>query len=171
MGYEQAGEANDRHYTACAHMAVAGCDVYCSIGYLSCESFHCYLSICLPITKMTKDSTEAIANPVCGHIFDILPPTGAVLQIDRKIRPLPYIGVGLCQNAPCSRPKAKFMVREFHFSCKKRVPWGCFSLIRLLQPTRYPESPDVRWWVVSGMGNRGSFIIYFIDIQRSMYRQ
>ena len=132
----------------CAHMAVAVvcCDVYCSIGYLSCESFYCYLSICLPTTKMTKDPTEAVADPVCRHVFDILPRRRCrFLQIDREIRPLPYIGVGLCQNAPCSRPKVKFMIREFHFSCKKRGPWGCFALRRPLQPTRYPESPDVRW--------------------------
>ena len=86
------------------------------------------------------------------------------LQIDRKIRPLPYIGVDLCQNVlPYSRPKVKFMIREFHVSCKKRVHWGCFDLRRPLQPTRYPESPDVRWWVLSGMWDGQSRFLSLIS--------
>ena len=99
-----------------------------------------------PYNENDKDPTGVVANPVCSHVFGILPRRRwRFLQIDRNIRPLPYIGVDLCQNAPCSRPKVKFMIHEFHFSCKKRVLWGCFALRRPLQPTRYPEWPDVRW--------------------------
>ena len=153
MSWEQAGESSDIHAWHVRPHGCRCCDVYCSIGYLSCESFHCYLSICLPTTKMTKDSTEAVANRVCRHIFDILPRRRCrFLQIDRKIRPLHthriYTPALVCVKMhPARAQKWSSWSANSIFLAKnqKRVLWGCFALRRPLQPTRYPEWPDVRW--------------------------
>ena len=135
----------------CAH-GCRCCDVYCSIGYLSCESFHCYLSICLPITKMTRIQERLLQTHfvVMFLAYSHAAGAGSFKSIE-KYGPYRTSALRRWFVSKCTTLAPKREVHDpripFFGQKKNQVPWGCFAHTRALQPTQHPESPDVRWCV------------------------
>jgi len=113
----------------CAH----GCRwlvvMYCSIDHLSCESFTLLSFYLPPITKITRIQ-QRLLRALFVHMFLACSHPPAQVPSNRSkntaLTVHQYIGVDLCQNAPCSRPKVKFDDPRIPFFLQKTGSLGLF---------------------------------------------